>query len=374
MRRAALVVVGIVLLGTARRSGAEPWTVTMEGGGEADSNVSRVDSGSPTARTAAPVARAGARIDHKDRVLGGAYVLGLSGLARFVGSRDIEDENVMLYTGDARWLRVIAARPLAIGFGVTAADSSAIGGGVGARTFRNLGADILLALGNGAERHLLLAVGGRDFSYKRGHIFDWRGPTVSARLDLLLWQPQSKTRTLELAATLGFESRRYNSNALTNSCPPSAPATELCSTGTSLTRYDRYQRAGAEINWTGEIVATAGYQLTAIDSNSYGQSLVRHRILASATTELIDKLFGTVTATLQLDRYPDGLLVANDVTLQEFTNLEDDSRSSLQIRIARELTTAWSLEVRGAVWRDLGNPGAAAFRRELAYAGVIYSR
>jgi hypothetical protein len=372
MRRAALAVVG--LLGLMSRAWAEPWTVTMEGGGEADSNVQRVESSQGAMpRVAAPVGSTGARLDHKDHLLGGTYALGLSGLARMVASSRINDENVMLLAGDGRWLHPIGERPVALGFGLTAADAFPIASETGARTFRNLGGDALIALGTGEDRHLMLAVGGRDFRYKPNHSFDWRGGAASARFDLVLWQPDGKTRSLELAATLGFEARGYRTTALTNTCSPSATPASLCSARTTLIRRDRYQRAGLELGWTGEIVATAGYQLTVINSNSYGQSQVRHRVMASATTELIDQLFGTVTATLQIDQYPDGLLVANDLQHQEFTNLEDENRSSLQVRIARALTSAWSLETRGAIWRDLGNPGAAAFRRELVYAGVIYS-
>src|SRR5882757_258077 len=81
MRRAALAVVVVELLGCASRAWAEPWTVTMEGGGEADSNVQRVESGQGAMpRIAAPVGRTGARLDHKDHLLGGAYAIGLSGL------------------------------------------------------------------------------------------------------------------------------------------------------------------------------------------------------------------------------------------------------------------------------------------------------
>ena len=374
MRRAALAVAVFEVLGFACRAWAEPWTVTMEAGGEADSNVQRVESAGATARVAAPVGRAGARLDHKDHLLGGAYAIGLSSLVRMVASSQITDENVMLFAGDGRWLHLIGDRPVAVGVGVTAADAFPIANHTGARTFRNLGGDALIALGTGEDRHLVLAVGGRDFRYKPNRSFDWRGGAASARFDLVLWQPAGTTRSLDLAVTLGFEARGYRTTALTNTCSPGATPASLCSAATTLIRRDRYQRAGLELGWTGEIVATAGYQLTVINSNSFGQSQVRHRIMAAATTELFNRLFGTVTATLQIDQYPDGLLVASDLPHHELTNLEDENRSSLQVRIARALTSAWSLEARGAIWRDLGNPGAASFRRELVYAGVIYSR
>jgi hypothetical protein len=369
----AIVVCGA--LGTARIASAEPWTMTMETGAEADSNVERVESvaGSTTERIAAPVGRLGARVERKDRLLGGSYALGLSGTARLVANARTKPENVMLYVGEARWLHAIGTRQLTAGIAIIAADALAITGGTGARTFRNLGGDALFALGSGEGRRLTLAVGGRDFSYKPSHAFDWYGPVASARLDVVLWQTSGKTKTLELSTAFGFDARTYASNALADICPSDLPPSYPCSAGTSLVRRDRYQYAGFELDWVGEVAATLGYQLIVIDSNSYGQSLVRHRIMASGTIELTDKLFGTATATLQIDQFPDGVLVEKDLQHQEFTNLEDENRSSLQLRIARELSAAWSLEARGAVWRDIGNTGAASFRRELVYAGVIYS-
>lgn len=379
MRRAVVAAAISLLcgaLGSRGSADAEPWKVTMEGGAEVDSNVNQAEAvpGAEVQPVASPVGRAGARIDHRGALWGGGYLLGVSGLARLVTSDRVKEENVVLYTGDARWMHAIEARPLSVGARATIADATSILGGKGSRTFRNLGADGLLALGGGSDdRRLTFAIGAREFWYKPDHHFNWRGAVASARLDLALWQDEARTRTLELATMLSFEARRFDGVALSNNCPPDAPPAFECAARTSLDRRDRFQRAGVELNWTAGIVVTTGYQLTVIDSNSYGQSLIRHRVVTSATVELIDKLFGTATATLEIDQYPDGVLVEK-AALQELTTLEDENRSSLQIRLARELTPAWSLEARAAVWRELGNADTGAFRRELVYTGVIYAR
>jgi len=381
MRRAArsAVAVGIFgvlgVLGIARVADAGPWTVTMEGGAEADSNVARVETGSglPNERVTAPVGRAGARIGHRGQLLGGGYILAASGLGRWVASGKVDNENVMLYAVDARWLHPIESRPVAVGVGITASDSFAITGGTGARTFRNLGGDAVVVLGSGDDRHLTLAAGGRDFSYKPDHMFDWRGPIANARLDVALWQGAARSRSLELTTVLDVEARTYASIAQKNVCPPGSRPSTTCTNSSTATRADRFQRASLDLTWTGDVVATAGYQLTVVDSNSYGQSLIRHRVMMSVTAELIDKLFGSATATLQLDQYPDGRVVEKDIQHIEFQNLDDENRSSLQVRIARELSSSWSLEARAAVWRDFDTTGTASFRRELVYAGIIYS-
>jgi hypothetical protein len=368
MRRAALPAIGI--LGVARIAAADPWTVRMESGAEADSNVTRTED----RPVAAAVGRLGARIDYHEALLGGAVAVEVSSLARMVASAQNKDESVMLEVGELRWLHPIDGSSLAAGVHLTVADSFGVLVPIGARTYRNLGGDGLVMLGHGEEQHLMLGVGWRDFWYKPhgpelpSHVFDWRGPVASARLDTVLWHTPDRTRSLELAAVLGFEARSYDGVARFN-CAPYGSGNS-CPMDSTLRRRDRYQRGGLELIWTGAVVATGSYQVTVVDSNSYGQSLIRQRITAAATMEVVSALFVSATATLQIDQYPEGVPIS-DLLHQELTSLEDENRSSLQVLVTRALSTAWSLEVRGAIWRDFGTAGAS-FGRELAYAGVLY--
>jgi len=122
-------------------------------------------------------------------------------------------------------------------------------------------------------------------------------------------------------------------------------------------------------------VAAVGYQLVVIDSNSFGQSLARHRINVSGTMALGGKFYGTLLAILQLDQYIDGLVVRRDLQSQEFTNVEDENRSSVQLRLARSISTDWSLEARAAIWRNVSsNSMTLDFQRELVYLGLVYGK
>jgi hypothetical protein len=141
-----------------------------------------------------------------------------------------------------------------------------------------------------------------------------------------------------------------------------------------LPRRDRYERAGVELTYTGPIVATAGYQAAITDSNSFGQSFVRHRITLLGTTDLPWSLLATVLVTLQFDQYLDGLIVERDLLNQSFTTIGDENRSSIQVRVARQLTDDWALESRFAVWRDLEGDNNTTFRRSLFYLGAVFSR
>jgi hypothetical protein len=295
-------------------------------------------------------------------------------LARLVTNDDAKSENVSLFSGDLRWVRTLGKRPIAVGFGAAYADAVPLSTDVGARTFRTAAADAMLVLRKGEDRVLTVNVGPRYFAYKPERAYDWWGPSISARLDLNLWEPSGGARSLELAGVVGFEARMFESVASASACADGAPPSPGCFAPTSLRRRDRYQRAGIELTYTGSFIATAGYLLTVIDSNSYGQSVVRHRGTMSATTELPKKLIGTVLATLQIDRYLDGLVVQKDLQHQEYTNLDDANRSSLQFRLARRVTDAWSLEGRVAIWRDLGGTLDTEYRRELVYFGGVYAK
>jgi len=356
---------------------AEKWAVTGEMGAELDSNVQRVETGPglPTEPVTAWVMRFGARVERKGKVAGGGFSFNASDLTRVVGNDDVSVENVTVLGGNLRWMHRLGERPVLAGFGVAALDALPLSDDIGARTFRNLGADAMLALRSEDEHELVLAFGMRDFTYKPDHDFDWRGPAANARLELVLWQPAAKTKSLELVATLGFENRAYDAVALINACPPDAPPNPMCTAATALERRDRYQRLGVDLTWVGRQVAALGYQITLIDSNSFGQSLARHRVMASGTMQLPGEAFGTLLAILQIDQYLDGLVVRRDLQQQEFTNVDDENRSSLQLRLARRLGGHWSVEGRAAIWRNIaGGAEELDFSRELGYLGLVYGK
>jgi hypothetical protein len=383
MRRAALgILVGLLAPapGYADTPDAPSNTsVSAEGGAEADTNVTRVESRPGNERIAAGVVRLGAKLEHKGKLAGGAYVLRTSGLARLVSRDEGQSESIGFAIGDLRWARPVGTRPVSAGIALSAADASSLEReSADSRTFRSLGTDGLLLLRGETDATLSLALGVRSFTYKPDPKFDWIAPALNLRLDWTLWQPSGGTRSIELGAYAGVEARAYDSNALANApCPEEAMMLGLdsCPAGTSLLRRDRYTRVGADLTWVSPVVATVGYQVSVTDSNSFGQSLVRHRITVSATTALpFWKLYGTALATLQFDQYLDGLIIQEDLQNQQFTTVEDENRSSLQLRVARAVSTAWSIESRAAIWRDLDNDNDTTFRRAILYIGGIYVR
>jgi len=365
------------MAGTAH---ATPWSVTGEAGAEVDTNVERVETGPglDTPPVTSPILRFGVRADKHEELLGGVGSLHLSDLTRIAGDRYVSLEDVTLLASDLRWLHPISDRPVSAGFELSAIDAFPLDDDYGARTFRNLAADLVLNAHSGDDVRFGLSVGWRNFIYKPPtepvHLFDWSGPAANARLEVMLWQPSGHARSLELVTTLGFEAQTYESTAFVNACAPSSPPDPSCTASTDLTRRDRAAHAGVELTYVGSYIASLGYQLTVIDSNSFGQSFARHRILASGTMS-VGKNYLSLLAILQIDQYLDGLLVEADLSHQEFTNVEDENRSSAQLHAARKLTDDWTLEGRVAYWRNiLGNTMDLAFSRTVVYAGFVYSK
>jgi hypothetical protein len=362
---------------------ASPWTVNGEAGAELDTNVQRVErvetgSGSDTAPVLSPVIRFGARADKHGTLLGGTYAFELSDLTRFALAPSVwRTEAVTLLGGNLRWVHPLGDRPVALGFGLFALDDFGLADQYGARTFRNLGADVLFTAHDGDDRHFMLAFGMRDFAYKPPteplHLYDYYGPAASARMDFTLWQTADHTHSLDLVTTAAFEARTYSVFAYADACPPSEARNDPeCQAATTIARHDRAARAGAELTYSGREILQLGYQLELIDSNSFGNSFVRHRIMASATFG-VEKVYISLLAILQLDQYPDGLLLAEVLTNQSFTSIEDENRSSAQIHATRAVSKHWSVEARAAYWRNIGNTHDLSFSRGVVYAGVTCS-
>jgi hypothetical protein len=375
----------LVLVLLTARAHAGPWTVSGEAGTEYDDNVQRAESGKDIATPpgvdtvphSAWVVRFGARVERKARIWGGQYALDVSDLTRVVTDGSLQIENVTALAGALRWAHALPDRPVLVGASVTAIDVLPLTDAVGDRTFRNLGGDALLAFRDADDHTLTLSFGARDFIYKPDvmHKYDWRGPSATARLDLVLWQPPSKTKSLELVTTAGFEDRVFvaeAAKAFVNLCPPGTPPDlDHCIASTTYGRRDRYSRVGAELTWVGHQVVAIGYQFALIDSNSFGESLARHRVTASGTVALTTNVYATLLAILQLDQYLDGLVLPS-LQGQGFTNIDDENRSSVQVRVARKIYSEWSVEGRAAIWRNLG--GTFDFARELAYLGLVYGK
>jgi hypothetical protein len=260
-----------------------------------------------------------------------------------------------------------------VGARVSYYDVVALGARAGARTFALAAADGVLVVGADDGTRFAVSAGGRDFRYKPDPDFDWRGVAIGARVVRTMWSAGDAT-TLDLAVGYALERRGFEGLAFTNGCAPTDPVSPMCFVPTDERRADLHHATSAEVTYTGEVVATAGYKLAINDSSSYGQSLLRHRVAASVTAELPLRVYGTLGAALQVDQYLDPLVLARDVTSQTFTSIDDENRSEVSVRVSRAVGAGFAAEARVATYADSLSEDDLRFRRTVVYGGVTWTR
>jgi hypothetical protein len=368
------------------------WSLKLEGGSEFDTNIHRFeDTGADDVVAddvvndieSAPVARGGARLQTAWRP-GKRHRAGLMAFAggKLYGTETGQDENVIIVAGDGQHHWSLPRRSAALGARATYYDTLGYrpGGGeprVEPRHFSMAGAELALTL-LGPDQHRLVMTGGyRRFRYKPSDYFHWSGDVYGLRYQTTTWRGDPDTdldaASMDIIVSYELERRGYQGDALTNICPPDQqPQPQCVSPLTGTARADLHHAGAAELLYTGDRIYSARYELSVTDSNSFGQSLVRQRLELGVTTELAARVFVTAKAALQLDIFLDTLLLARDVNAQDFTTIDDENRNSVSIHLARDITRAWTLEGRYALFTNEFATQESTFRRQVFYLGVVY--
>jgi hypothetical protein len=353
---------------------ADDWTGGLEVGAEGDSNVRRVETG--PGETEAPIpaglARLGGHLAGHGTTSYGAWAIDGLGLVREAYTPTDTGESVAVVAGDARWDVALPHRTARAFVRADLYDVISLDDMESTRAFESGGAEVGIVADDG-DRRVTVTGGARDFTYKPDHDFDWRGPSLGVRLDAPLWHADgAEPRALDLTADYHVERRAFTGLAFADGCMPGAAPDPACYVPTTAHRADLYHRALARLTYTGAQVLSAGYELVVDDSTSYGDSVYRHRVLASATTGLGARLIGTAQAILELDQYPAPLLVARGIASQPFSSLDDDNRNMIAVMLSRRVADKWSVEARWAYWANAFSSDAYAFRRQLFYVGIVW--
>jgi hypothetical protein len=357
------VAAAVLLVSTAARAADPDVTMKLEAGSEVDSNAHRAPSGADA--VGAAVGRLGLHLDLAGRAGDAAvYALDAVGAAKAFTS-GASSEDVAVAAADARI--DLGAGAVAPGLRVSYYD--VFGEADNALALRTGDAAAALTLRAGEVRVAAIA-GWRFFTYKPLGAFDFDGPhagmTVGQRFrgDDASWQ-------LAWAAAYSASVRGYSSGALVSDCPPGAAIAPSCLLVSSTGRSDLFHDLAVDVTYTGAFILGLRLGLQVDDSNSFGQSLLRGRAELSGTAELVFDIVATAKIVLQIDAYPDGLLLGGDVGT--FTTIEDEARNALILHFTRDLGDAWTLEARLCAYANPFASQAIAYSRQTAYLGVVYT-
>lgn len=348
----------------------------FELGLEVDSNVRRVEDTSFEEPMTAPMLRMAGRVDGGAAGMGGNYGVSASAHLRTAVGSQVTSENYAQFSVDGQWTRPVREGQVRLGARVGYRDAFPLAAEAEDRTFRSASADMVVVLYGGRAR-VTVSAGPRFFKYKPDDDEDeevgasWRGGGAAARGDFSLWQGgEDDEDSLDLAVSATLEQRAYYADAYTNICESGAPISYRCFEKTERDRGDRWHRAGAVLSYSGAVVASGEAQITVLDSNSYGRSWTGGKLRGAVTLPL-GKSYLTAAVTLQIESYADRLLVARDPDVAVFDLLEDDNRSSAELRVGLPLSDGFLLEGRVAGWKDFSDD--LEYRRLLGAIGLVWT-
>lgn len=198
-----------------------------------------------------------------------------------------------------------------------------------------------------------LKVGATRFLFWPRFAYSYSGPTgdLSARYRF------DRRHSVSLFGS--FNPRTYNGNV--NPRPEEAETPVL-------RRFDPFFVVGAGYSYRGPFHFTVGYSYMDQTSNSYGETLRRHRLSATAGFRLPAKFTLLTTGALQLTSFPDGIFLSPDLQVVE----DDENSSSLTLKLVRPVHEHVDLDVRYALYVNV-LPQRVSGREQLLYVRNVFS-
>lgn len=227
----------------------------------------------------------------------------------------------------------------------------------------------------GAERDYTDLVGGAVLDFFPDPALDVR-VNVSAhrflfynRFAYSFWGPDSFisaryrfNRRHSVAASWSFNPRTYNANATPY---PGPEGTE----DPVVRRQDSVLGAGLTYTYRGPFHASLGYAYVDQTSNSYGETIRRHRITATGGVRLPWKVTAMVSATLQLSSFPDGVYLSPDLTVVE----DEENASNATLKLVRPVTKWLDVDLRYALYVNVLPGNDFLYLRHVASLGLAAS-
>jgi hypothetical protein len=217
----------------------------------------------------------------------------------------------------------------------------------GSRDYSDLGTSAFLEYAPEVRLALRVRVGAHRFVYRPDSRANFGGPEWG----FLGRYRFNRRHALSVFGEYG--SRRYGVEAR----PPTG--SEDLELGR---RKDRVLSAGAGYTYRGAWAAGLTYTFQEVSSNSFGETVLRHRLSGSAGVRLPWNAMLLAQGAVGLSRYPDGIFLSPEIILVE----EDEGQNSLSLKLARPVTERVDVELSYALYNtSLPRNGLSYFRQVL---------
>jgi hypothetical protein len=204
-----------------------------------------------------------------------------------------------------------------------------------------------------ANLHVRLRFGATRFLFWPRFAYSFSGPVG----DLTARYRFDRRHSVSLTGT--FNPRTYNSTVNPRPDEPEPSAAR---------RFDPLFVVGASYAYRGPFHLSVGYSYLDMTSNSYGETLRRHRLTATAGFRLPAQFTLLTTGALQLSLFPDGIFLSPDLQVVE----DDENSSTLTVKLVRPIHPHVDLDVRYALYVNV-LPQRMTGTEPLVYVRNVFS-
>jgi hypothetical protein len=157
--------------------------------------------------------------------------------------------------------------------------------------------------------------------------------------------------------------RTYNANAVSRPGPAGTPEP------TNTVRTDSFFGVGLNWAYRGPFHLSAGYAYYDQTSNSWGETLRRHRFTATAGVALPWGVTALASGALQLSTFPDGVYLSPELTVVE----DDENSSWVTVKVVKALGAHVDLDLRYAFYFNALPTNQFQYVRHVVTVGVAFS-
>ncbi|WNG44567.1 hypothetical protein F0U60_11030 [Archangium minus] len=223
----------------------------------------------------------------------------------------------------------------------------------GSRAYTDLAASAFVEYAPDTQLSLRLRAGAHRFLYHRDTSANFGSPEVGflARYRL------SRRHALTVSGEYG--SRRYHTSVRY------PPGTTPEWTGR---REDGALMASMGYSYKGPLALGLSYSYQETSSNSFGESVQRHRLSGTAGVRLPWKLTLLAQGALGINRYPDGVYLSPEIILLE----DDEAQNTLSLKLVRPLSSQMDLEFSYAMYGTRLPRNDLFYFRQVAGLGLTW--
>lgn len=197
-----------------------------------------------------------------------------------------------------------------------------------------------------------LRAGGERFLYREDYPYSYATWAFSAGGTYRF------NRHHSILVGVGYEPRRYNSPV----------QVDVSTLDRSLHRADSVLLANASYSYRGPFQATLSYGYVGEDSNSFGETVYRHRVNLLVGVRLPWEVTVLAQGNLQFARYPDEVFLAEQVALLQ----DDETTNSVSLKLVRPLGKGFDFELKAATYYAALPHNQLTYQRWLAGAAVSW--